>query len=60
VPDGVERVEVRGDGGASATATPSGNAWQADVTFAPTAVAWSGPAGDREVPVAAPQQALAP
>jgi hypothetical protein len=54
VPDGVARVEVRGAGGATAAATPSGNAWQADVVFAPTTVAWSSPHGDREVPVAIP------
>lgn len=59
VPDGVARVEVRGAGGLSAAAAPSGNAWQADVAFAPLSVAWSGPEGDREVPVAAPQRAPA-
>ncbi|HEY4099118.1 MAG TPA: hypothetical protein VGM33_26570 [Baekduia sp.] len=56
VPDGVDRVEVRGDSGETATTAPSGNVWTVDVTFAPTSVAWTGDAGEKVVPVAAPPQ----
>lgn len=55
VPDGVSRVVVRGPTEtATATATPANNAWQVDVTFEPTAVAWTGPAGEKIVPVHVP------
>jgi hypothetical protein len=56
VPDGVDRVEVRGEREAASTAT-SGNAWQADVAFEPKSVAWTGPAGEKVVPVSAPPAA---
>ncbi|HMJ37637.1 MAG TPA: hypothetical protein VK501_27270 [Baekduia sp.] len=56
VPDGVDRVEVRGDGQVG-TAAPAGNAWQTDVAFEPKAVAWTGPNGERVVPVSAPPPA---
>jgi hypothetical protein len=70
VPDGVERVEVRGDGGETADAAPSNNVWTVDVAFTPSSVAWTGDAGEKVVPVsvpvpdpigpAAPPTALAP
>jgi hypothetical protein len=56
VPNGVGRVEVRADG-QTASVAPSGNAWQADVTFAPKTVAWTGPAGERVVEVSPPPPA---
>jgi hypothetical protein len=63
VPDGVDRVEVRGERETASTAT-SGNAWQIDVAFEPTSVAWTGPAGEKvarvSVPPAAPQGPAAP
>jgi hypothetical protein len=54
VPDGVASVEVRGAGGATATSEVSDNAWRADVGFLPTAVAWTGSAGEKVVPVTVP------
>jgi hypothetical protein len=56
VPDGVAHVTVRGAAGESADAEVSGNAWRADVAFAPTSVAWTrdGVAGETAVPVYAP------
>ncbi|HWI72534.1 MAG TPA: hypothetical protein VNT55_11295, partial [Baekduia sp.] len=57
VPDGVTRVEVRGAGGATAATEVSGNAWRADVAFAPARVAWTGGAGEVSVPVFPPPQA---
>jgi hypothetical protein len=53
VPDGVDRVEVRGPRD-TATVDPAGNAWTADVAFAPTSVAWTGRAGEKVVPVSVP------
>jgi hypothetical protein len=56
VPDGVDRVQVRGADATAEVAT-SNNAWEADVAFAPTSVAWTGPAGEKVVPVSAPRAA---
>jgi hypothetical protein len=53
VPDGVDQVDVRGSS-TSVTVTVGENAWEADVAFAPTSVAWTGPAGEQVVPVAPP------
>jgi hypothetical protein len=53
VPDGASRVDIRGDAD-SATTAPSGNAWTVDVAFEPKSVAWTGPAGEKVVPVYAP------
>jgi hypothetical protein len=56
VPDGVDRVEVRGHG-ATATVAAANNAWTEDVAFEPELVAWTGPAGEKVVPVSAPPPA---
>jgi hypothetical protein len=56
VPDGVDRVQVRGED-ATAEAVTSNNAWAVDVAFAPTSVAGTGPAGEKAVPVSAPRSA---
>jgi hypothetical protein len=53
VPDGVARVEVRGAVLRLSTGVGE-NAWLLDVPFVPTSVAWTGAAGERTVPVAAP------
>jgi hypothetical protein len=55
VPDGAGRVEVRG-ADAVATAQPSGNVWEADVTFEPKTVAWTGGEGEKVVPVFVPSE----
>jgi hypothetical protein len=58
LPDGVARVEVRGAAGETATATASGNAWRADVAFAPARVAWTADgAAETSVPVLGPAPA---
>jgi hypothetical protein len=54
VPDGVGRVEVRGNDGETAVTAPVSNAWTVDVAFSPTSVAWTGDAGEKVVPVSAP------
>ena len=56
VPDGVDRVEVRGALLRISTAVGE-NAWLLDVPFVPRSVAWTGPAGERVVPVSAPRPA---
>jgi hypothetical protein len=57
VPDGVARVEVLGAGGTTAEADVTGNAWRADVPFAPSSVAWAGDAGEKAVPIIPPPDA---
>jgi hypothetical protein len=57
VPDGVARVEVRGADGTRAAAEVTGNAWSADVGFAPSSVAWTGDAGEKVVPIVPPPDA---
>lgn len=51
LPDGVETVTVRGEGGASEQVPVRDNGWTAAVTFAPQTVEFLGAAGDRVVPV---------